>query len=227
MEAHIKGHANEIPDEDGTDSNVSSYTAGDIESPQKIDMESSTSTSANSSTIGSVQLIKSQPETPRESSSEATSDGDDLSYYGMYPRFEQTVANTYATSVPGGVNPALLAAVSIADQLRTASQSTQNQMHSPVRSVSPPQRLQQQQRSRSPPQLHQQQLPLHPPPPPLKQQHLLIQQQQQQQQLQHQQQQPHLMHQEPMIQDGYAYEPLVAMRQHGFFAPVPKVEEFR
>lgn len=110
MEAHIKGHANEIPDEEGGDSSSFSVDVDTIKMEKSVDSTGSATKKVNKNS----NIL---PETPIESSSEANSDGDELVYYNnMYSRYEQsnTPNNSYPAEQPSvGVNPALLAAVSM------------------------------------------------------------------------------------------------------------------
>lgn len=210
MEAHIKGHANEIPDEeeDGTDSNISSYTNGDLDQPtpliHKMEIDESPAVSSTPATQPpkTADLL---PETPRESSSEATSDGDEHTYYTNYPRYDRAMVANY-TSNSSGVN--LLADVSM---IASASELEDLRLRGsiPMRQHSTPPQPAHDHHSQS------SAIPLH--HHHLQQQHHLNQQQQQSPQ--------HPA--EALIQSSYAYEPLSVMRQQGYFAPVPKVEEFR
>ena len=205
MEAHIKGHANEVPDdEDGNDSNISSGG---------VDSSTTTTTTSSQITHGSLPItsvstavtsvlaaaapskasmqMQILPETPRESSSEATSDGDDLTYYNMYSRYGQNISS-YSTNNQQGVNPALLAAVSLAasasgmDDLRPSTSANHHL----------PQHQQQQQQQQQ--LILQSHSPLRISSPPIQQQQSLV------------------------------YQPLSVMRPQSYFTPVvPKVEEFR
>ncbi|XP_059618315.1 Krueppel homolog 1-like [Phlebotomus argentipes] len=102
MEAHIKGHANELPDDDDV------KLVPEVLDAQPLDESVSPPMEPTMAEPHPVQL-----DTPRESSSETNSDGDDVTYYNMYSRFEQSVVTNYGVSA-SGVNPALLAAASIA-----------------------------------------------------------------------------------------------------------------
>lgn len=139
MEAHIKGHANGEPD-DQMDSNATDENGAKTvkveQSPSAIELVRPTSSSM-SSPISSTSPLNSAPTpilpTPRESSSDANSDADDISYYNMYSRYEQIQNSPQNYSIHsssggghgGGVNPALLAAVT--EELNHQSnQSIQN-----------------------------------------------------------------------------------------------------
>lgn len=128
MEAHIKGHANEMPD-DEPETSTEAVARKDIQPTIKMEtnisqqlIESQTirasptstmpmlSPSPNSNTSTSISILP----TPRESSSDA--DADDMAYYNIFTRFDRSTSNSEykVQSNGGGVNPALLAAVSIA-----------------------------------------------------------------------------------------------------------------
>lgn len=175
MEAHIKGHANDIPDEDE-------------ERAQSVDMTPINQGRPDEVTINTIPQqitsnINQMPETPKGSSSEANSDGDDLTYYNMYSRFEQSVVNNYG--VQSGVNPALLAAASIAAAANFEEQ--QRQMISPPPSSS--NSITSNGISSSPINL-----------------------------------QTLSNHSMQSTSPSYMYEPLVVMRQDGYFAPAPPIE---
>lgn len=103
MEAHIKGHASEITDEDGNDSTLST----ELDTRKNHNLTNlMTAMTKPSSTY---------TETPRESSSEANSDADEIAYYNLqFSRLEQSNMNSYNIEQASGVDPALLAAVSLA-----------------------------------------------------------------------------------------------------------------
>ncbi len=172
MEAHIKGHASEITDEDGNDSTLST----------ELD------TRKNNHNLNNLMTTISKPstytETPRESSSEANSDADELAFYNLqFSRLDQSNINSYNIEQASGVDPALLAAVSLA-----ASVVGNGEMGD-YRSVSPnkAQLKNVTGLSSSSPSLHQ----------------------------------------NSFSQNNLVYEPLAVMRQQGYFAPAPRVEEFR
>lgn len=138
MEAHIKGHANDVPDDEEENSNGGVTTEPgtvdksnnvviiqEIIEEDSIDLSSTTppppqsSSSTPSLVLEHIPTSSNSPNnlhvipiTPKESSSENNSDGDDVTYYNMYSRFEQSVVGGSTTSI--GVNPALLAAASMA-----------------------------------------------------------------------------------------------------------------
>ena len=140
MEAHIKGHANEMPDDENMDGIAEQ---GANQSPS-LDNKNNILSSDSNSMIAKYEVIASDdnaminfaqndhhmistqssaatttptsnmyPDTPKDSeaSSEQNSDGDDITYLNMYSRYEQTVMSSYG--VNSGVSNALLAAASI------------------------------------------------------------------------------------------------------------------
>lgn len=148
MEAHIKGHANEIPDDEqeavaesttGNDTNVVKLEIGPnlIDSSNAVQSPNSTmplpSPSPNSTV--STSTISVLP-TPRESSSDAHSDGDEMAYYNLFTRFDQQTSPEYNVQSTGGVNPALLAAVSIAASANESENLTTLRSHRPAPSTS-------------------------------------------------------------------------------------------
>uniref|UniRef100_A0A1L8DIX2 C2H2-type domain-containing protein n=1 Tax=Nyssomyia neivai TaxID=330878 RepID=A0A1L8DIX2_9DIPT len=126
MEAHIKGHANEIPDDEDV------KLIPDTPEPQPDRL---------ASPMRDLEpLVEQHPmqiDTPRASSSEPNSDGDDVTYYNMYSRFEQSVVTNYGVPA-SGVNPALLAAASIAAAATAAGFEDQNHKSLPVVAPQPP-----------------------------------------------------------------------------------------
>lgn len=149
-----------------------------------------------------------------------------------YSQFEQSVLRSYG--VQSGVNPALLAAASIAAAATVSGRESSPELQS-NRSPSPPELTftishhpQQQQ--------HQEMLnggrltPTESMTQEMQQQpiDMMIQQQQQQQppmaHQQHLQQQQQLS---PVNSNAFAYEPLSIMKHHGYFAPASQVTEFR
>lgn len=122
MEAHIKGHANEIPDDEveGNDAEAKSTTdtlSLDASPPGAAIKSLPSSARSMTSSPSSSTVAAAIPPTPRESScSEANSDGDELNYYNLYSRFDQSIPdNGYGNHQSSGVvKPALLEAVSIA-----------------------------------------------------------------------------------------------------------------
>lgn len=222
MEAHIKGHANEMPDDEGNDAestttpdtnklNMEEASSMEVSS---IDMEIASSTtsmrssmassmSSALSTSSSMSSSSSPPinpsvavavaatsvaHTPRaSSSSETNSDGDEVNYYNLYSRFEQSMAdNGYNHQT--GVNPALLAAVSIVASANEEHNQRNNTLpHSSVSMVPPA-----------------------PSAQPISNALLAA-----------------VNQQDALLDHSFIYEPLAIMRQQGYFTPAPKVEEFR
>uniref|UniRef100_A0A7G3AAH4 Putative c2h2-type zn-finger protein n=1 Tax=Lutzomyia longipalpis TaxID=7200 RepID=A0A7G3AAH4_LUTLO len=128
MEAHIKGHANEIPDDEDV------KVVPDAPEAQPMD-------DRLSSPMHDMEPLVSDPhpmqlDTPRESSSETNSDGDDVTYYNMYSRFEQSVVTNYGVPA-SGVNPALLAAASIAAAATAAGFEDQSHKSLPIVTTAP------------------------------------------------------------------------------------------
>lgn len=136
MEAHIKGHANEMPDDESeatteavaraagvqtmkTDSNGS---ASPIESPIRASptstMPLSPSPNSNTSSTASISLMP----TPQSSSE---TEPEDMAYYNIFTRFDRPGSEYKVQSHSGiGLNPALLAAVSIATAHENADLTT-------------------------------------------------------------------------------------------------------
>lgn len=169
MEAHIKGHASEITDEDGNDSTLST----ELDSRKNHNLNNLMSAMSKPSTY---------TETPRESSSEANSDADEIAYYNLqFSRLEQS--NSYNIEQASGVDPALLAAVSLAASVVGNGETGDYGPVSPNNKT------------------HLKNTPGLSTPPSL--------------------------HQNSFSQNNLVYEPLAVMRQQGYFAPAPRVEEFR
>ncbi|XP_031623770.1 Krueppel homolog 1 isoform X2 [Contarinia nasturtii] len=148
MEAHIKGHAKDMPDDEPETATEATAKSEPVKMEQAaVTMvvshtirASPTSTmpmlspSPNSNT--SASNISIMP-TPRDSSSDTHSDGDEMSYYtNIFTRFDQKTPNHEykVQSNGGGVNPALLAAVSIAAQQNEADDLTTLRPHMPAAS---------------------------------------------------------------------------------------------
>jgi uncharacterized Zn-finger protein len=118
MEAHIKGHANDIPDEEDQQNDNS------ILSVKSEGNEIVTSPNRNDEPLELMSPPKSnrnlsKAPTPKDSESDTNSDGDEIAYYNMYPRFEQR--NNCGPST--GLNPVLLEAASIAARVACLSPS--------------------------------------------------------------------------------------------------------
>lgn len=140
MEAHIKGHANEMPDDDASEltveqqanqsppldnkHNILSSESHPLVAKYEVNASDDNATlifgqgdhhtiSPQSSLAATTTTANLYPDTPKDSeaSSEQNSDGDDITYMNMYSRYEQSVMNNYG--VNSGVNNALIAAASI------------------------------------------------------------------------------------------------------------------
>lgn len=154
MEAHIKGHANQIPDNEHESPEAMPRTSIEnvkMEKNGSHAMEtlhtiraSPTSTmpalSPSPNSNASTGTLLSMVQTPRESSSDTHSDADDMTYYNIFARFDQSTSNTEYQMQPrvGGVNPALLAAVSIAASANDSDDLTLLRTHAPSNPVPNP-----------------------------------------------------------------------------------------
>lgn len=144
MEAHIKGHANDMPDDETSvepnerimdvDVESSSNSIKSSLSPPRMVEESSIPISVSNENLSEI---------PRDSGSEVNSDVDESSYYNLYSRFERSM-NSY--TLHGEIDSALIAAASIraAVEQRTPimspplSQSCTSSMQPPSSISSPP-----------------------------------------------------------------------------------------
>lgn len=144
MEAHIKGHANDMPDDEisgepnerimDVDIESSSNSIKSSLSPPRMVEESSIPISASNENLSEI---------PRDSGSEVNSDVDESSYYNLYSRFERSM-NNY--TMHGEIDSALIAAATIraAVEQRTPimspplSQSSSSSMQPPSAIASPP-----------------------------------------------------------------------------------------
>ncbi|XP_055640905.1 Krueppel homolog 1 isoform X2 [Toxorhynchites rutilus septentrionalis] len=233
MEAHIKGHANEIPDEDETDSKAA--VAADLSAgtgQSGLEYSSSSSNLAVSDNIAGDEPMDLEENLPtprvdfREQSCTGNDDSDssnnkntkpnDSVHY--YSQFEQSVFRSYG--VQSGVNPALLAAASIA-AVATASGLEQTEVRSNKASSPPPLSFpvpsshQQKEFSAAGGRLSPQSLE----PQPMVD--MLVHQQQMQQT-------QHLLHPQSTVgSNAFKYEPLAIMKHHGYFAPASQVSEYR
>lgn len=137
MEAHIKGHANEMPDDESEATTEavaraaaeahstkieSNGSVSPTESPTRASptstMPMSPSPNSNTSSAASISLMP----TP-QSSSEA--EAEDMAYYNIFTRFDRPGSEYKVQSHGGaGLNPALLAAVSIATANENANLTT-------------------------------------------------------------------------------------------------------
>lgn len=142
MEAHIKGHANEIPDDeengstDGVPSNGNDAVKNENGNGNSILHASPTSTLRTVSSPSPNSLATSSTSTLKESSMDAHSDSE-MTYYSLCTKSEYEMGRG-----GGGVNPALLEAVSIAasahesEDLTTLRSRHNNNMQSPIPSTS-------------------------------------------------------------------------------------------
>jgi hypothetical protein len=197
MEAHIKGHANEMPEDDemgDEEENSDELDRNDMHmiNPNNIKLENINQrqeeplrkeqhelnvllqTDTRKVSPPSLELSLSPPQ---------LNDGlNDLTCYNMYTRFEQSVVNSYG--IHSGVNPALLAAASIAASATPALVATSNNngcssLSSPSSNISLQNGNDDLSRSHSP------------------------------------------------LNNNFVYEPLAIMRHHGFFVPAPQAPEFK
>lgn len=114
MEAHIKGHANEMPDDDENEITESSSGNDAKMRTSPNSTMPAPSTSPNSTITTTTAAPPTLLSTPRESSnSDAHSDIDEIAYYNSYAHSNSSTSG-YTVPSGGGVNPVLLAAVSIA-----------------------------------------------------------------------------------------------------------------
>jgi hypothetical protein len=206
MEAHIKGHANEMPDdEDMPDEETDTVDDGEhMINPSNIKLENGNQRSEELMVkVAAAAPPQQQHQPPPDTelnvllqtdarkisppalelslSPPQLNDGlNNLSCYNMYSRFEQSVVNNYG--IHSGVNPALLAAASIAASATPAPASGNNMcstLSSPSSNMSLPNGNEDLSRSHSP------------------------------------------------ISNSFVYEPLAGiMRQH-FFVPAPQAPEFK
>ncbi|XP_058451622.1 Krueppel homolog 1 isoform X2 [Malaya genurostris] len=240
MEAHIKGHAKGTAEEEDNDNKATvstSLSAGSSRSSPDYSSSSSNLEAPNSLMAEQpMELEENLSATPRLDTQEPGDDGtsgnkmnrfpDNIHYYSQ---FEQSVLRSYG--VQSGVNPALLAAASIA---AAATEIQSNKTPSP-----PPLAFTMTQHQ----QQHHQQLltstagrlspsSMQSPVVDIIMQHQQQQQQQQQQPqshlLQHQQlPESHHQHQVPVSSNTLKFEPMAVMKNHGYFAPASQVTEFR
>lgn len=145
MEAHIKGHAKDLPDDDVDNATEAVAKAEPIKAEQAAPVMERAIRASPTSTMpmlspspnSSASNMSIMP-TPRDSSSETHSDIDDMAYYNIFTRFDQTSSkNEYKMQHNGGgVDPALLAAVSIAASANDRDNLTTLRPHLPTASAS-------------------------------------------------------------------------------------------
>lgn len=199
MEAHIKGHANEMPDDDQDAPEaiprkeietvkIESNNSHAIESTKTIRASPTSTMPALSPSPNSSSTIASNISmlpTPRESSSDAHSDADDMAYYNIFTRFDQSTSNNeykVQSNHGGGVNPALLAAVSIAASANDSDDLTMLSTHAPTTSTT---------NSAT---------------------NALL---------------AAVSEQDATMDPSFIYEPLAVMHQQGYFNPAPRVSEYK
>ncbi|XP_058815768.1 Krueppel homolog 1-like isoform X2 [Topomyia yanbarensis] len=238
MEAHIKGHAKEAPEEEANDNktvvNASLSTASSRSSPE-YSSSSSNLEAPDSLMMEQPMELEENLSAPRIDMQEQTTDGSSGSKTNRFPenihfysQFEQSVLRSYG--VQSGVNPALLAAASIA---AAATEIQSNKTPSPPPLAFTMSQQQQQQ--------HHQQLLASTADgrlsPSAGQSHavdIIMQQQQSQSHLLQHQQLPEAHHQHQHHQqqisassNTHKFEPMAVMKNHGYFAPASQVTEFR
>ncbi|XP_065094059.1 Krueppel homolog 1 isoform X2 [Ochlerotatus camptorhynchus] len=232
MEAHIKGHANEIPDEEETETKptVAAPPASNSSSRSSLEYSSSSSSIAAPDSLSAAEdameleedLHSPKVEFREQLVSGQVSPGGSMPTENIhyYSRFEESVLRSYG--VQSGVNPALLAAASIA-AAASASSMDQNDIQSNRTPSPPPLAAFSQQhhlmasnvdRLTPPSSQHQQPIDM------MVHHHHHHHQQQGHSQFQRQQQ-------SPINTGAFMYEPLAIMKHHGYFAPASQVTEFR
>lgn len=240
MEAHIKGHANEIPDEEETETKPLVAVPSSSSSSRSSLVEYSSSTSSlaaadSLSTMEDAMELEEDLHTPKVEFHDQQSSGSSSRSQGSssgsitnennvhyYSQFEQSVFRSYG--VQSGVNPALLAAASIA-AAATASSAEQNENIQSNRTPSPPPLVVFSQQQQHP--QHQQLMTSNGADrltPPSSQQHpasmdLMIHHLPTQQRFKREE--------SPVNADPFLYKPLTIMKHHGYFAPASQVPEFR
>lgn len=205
MEAHIKGHAKDLPDDEAdaaaetTPTKPNETNAINVKSEQ---MPTDVTQTIRASPTTTMPMLSPSPNsntsapnitilpTPRDSSSDTHSDGDDINaYYNIFTRFDQptTINNEYKVQSNGGgggggVNPALLAAVSIATSANEADDLTTLRNHMPTSSASSSAT------------------------------NALL---------------AAVTEQDATMDPSFIYEPLAVMHQQGYFNPAPRVGEYK
>lgn len=211
MEAHIKGHAKDLPDDEpdtATETSPAKSENGNAISVKSEQMPMEAQQTIRASPTTTMPMLSPSPNsntsapnitilpTPRDSSSDTHSDGDDINaYYNIFTRFDQTTAsvnNEYKVQsngnigagggAGGGVNPALLAAVSIATSANEADDLTTLRNHMPTSSASSSAT------------------------------NALL---------------AAVTEQDATMDASFIYEPLAVMHQQGYFNPAPRVGEYK
>lgn len=212
MEAHIKGHAKDLPDDEAdpaTDTSPTKSENGSTINVKSEQMPNEVTQTIRASPTTTMPMLSPSPNsntsapnitilpTPRDSSSDTHSDGDDINaYYNIFTRFDQTTVSNNEYKVQsngsgsgsggggggGGVNPALLAAVSIATSANEADDLTTLRNHMPTSSASSSAT------------------------------NALL---------------AAVTEQDATMDPSFIYEPLAVMHQQGYFNPAPRVGEYK
>lgn len=197
MEAHIKGHAKDLPDDEPDTATEATAKPEPVKMEQVTAPPMEVSRTIRASPTSTMPMLSPSPNsntsasnisimpTPRDSSSDTHSDGDEMAYYNIFTRFDQTtsVNNEYKVqSNGGGVNPALLAAVSIAQSANDADDLTTLRTHLPTSSASSSAT------------------------------NALL---------------AAVTEQDATMDPSFIYEPLAVMQQQGYFNPAPRVSEYK
>ena len=215
MEAHIKGHAKDLPDDEEMDNKSAIQNAFNGNSsmdltppPSNISSESMggiTDTSSPSMNEDQMMMDQHQPKDQIQVE-EPNENGDIVTYYNMYSRFEQSVVNSYG--VQSGVNPALLAVASMASS--SFAEHIQKDLVLSTDKMSYPQKKCHQTNSDL-----DEQLAMSP------QSNISNSPQSMNRSLSPLQ----TMNESSVQNQGYVYEPMIM--RHGYFAPGAQVSEFR
>ncbi|XP_055300622.1 Krueppel homolog 1-like isoform X2 [Sitodiplosis mosellana] len=198
MEAHIKGHAKDLPDDEPAETATEAVAKSEPVKVEQLAPAMDVTQTIRASPTSTMPMLSPSPNsnisasnmsalpTPRDSSSDTHSDGDEMSYYtNIFTRFDQKASNNeykVQSHGGGGVNPALLAAVSIAASQNEADDLTTLRTHLPVSSATSSAT------------------------------NALL---------------AAVNEQETAIDHSFIYEPLAVMHQQGYFNPAPRVGEFK
>lgn len=197
MEAHIKGHAKDLPDDEPDTATETNATKTEAIKSEQMPTAMEVTQTIRASPTTTMPMLSPSPNsnasaanitilpTPRDSSSDTHSDGDEINaYYNIFTRFDQTTAslnNEYKvqSNGGGGVNPALLAAVSIATSANEMDDLTPLHNHMPASSSATNALL------------------------------------------------AAVTEQDASMDPSFIYEPLAVMHQQGYFNPAPRVGEYK
>lgn len=204
MEAHIKGHAKDLPDDEPDTATELTPTKSETVKSEQMPTAMEVTQTIRASPTTTMPMLSPSPNsntsavnitilpTPRDSSSDTHSDGDDLNaYYNIFTRFDHqttaTINNEYKVQSNGGgggggVNPALLAAVSIATSANDVDDLTTLRNHMPTSSASSSAT------------------------------NALL---------------AAVTEQDATMDPSFIYEPLAVMHQQGYFNPAPRVGEYK